>query len=225
MKVLLVDDNENFLVGLVNLLEASDIEVVGTAHTAEKAIALTRILHPDVVLMDVMMPGRGGIEATRVLRQLFPSVKIVMMTVSERDQHLYEAIDAGAIGYLQKGVSMDELPTALVELTEGEAPMSPGLMGKVLAEFARRSQPLEVAPKLPGRALTLREVNILRRASQGMTYKQIAEQMGLSERTIKYNFREIAEKMQVENRAQVLAQARRFLATSVSGETSAKYFD
>lgn len=211
MKVLLVDDSEHFLIGLQNLLEASEIAVVGTATSAEMALALVRYRHPDVVLMDVMMPGRSGIEATAQIKRLYPSVKVVMMTVSEKDEHLYEAIKAGASGYLLKSVTMDGFAEALENLTRGEAPLSPGLTAKVIAEFARRShQQHEEKPAFEG-LLTAREMAIVRWAAEGLTYREIAKAMGLSERTIKYNFREIADKLHLENRAQVLAHASRIL--------------
>lgn len=212
MKILLVDDSEHFLIGLQNLLEAADFQVVGTASTAEMALALVRYRHPDVVLMDVQMPGRSGIEATAQIKQYYPSVKVVMMTVSERDEHLFEAIKAGANGYLLKDLTMDGFPEALEALGRGEAPLSPGLTNKVMAEFARRAQkPEEKQKSVPEGLLTPRELVILRWASEGLTYREIAAAMGLSERTIKYNFREIADKLHLENRAQVLAHASRIL--------------
>lgn len=211
MRVLLVDDNRDFLVGLGNLLDAAEIDVVGMANTAEEAIAQARLLHPDVVLMDVQMPGRSGIEATSRIHALFPSIRIVMMTVSDKSSHLFDAIQAGACGYLLKSQTMDHFPESLTALAQGETPLSPGLAGKIMTEFARRANREETVKVSPLKALTPREKAILQRTAEGLTYKQIAQSLGLSERTIKYNLREIADKLHLQNRSQVLAYASRYL--------------
>jgi DNA-binding NarL/FixJ family response regulator len=213
MKVLLVDDNQDFLTGLGNLLEAAEIDVVGTAHTAKEAVAQARFLCPDVVLMDVMMPGRSGIDATYAIKTFLPSMRVVMMTVSENDAYLFEAIKAGACGYLLKGQTIDNFPEALMALEQGETLLSPGLAAKIMAEFARRAHLSDATKVSPQKKLTTRETAILRQAAEGLTYKQIAQSMDLSERTIKYIFREIADKLHLQNRAQVLANANYYLQT------------
>lgn len=211
MKVLLVDDSTLFLDGLRNMLEASEIDVLGVAQCAEDAIEQASTLHPEVVLMDVQMPGENGIEATRVLKTLFPEMKIVMMTVSESDEHLFDAIAAGASGYLLKGMSPDGFLQALEGLSRGETPLSPGLAAKIMAEFARRQQETGKASAAALPQLSERQMEILRMVAQGHPYKEIAEHLNVTERTIKYHMGEIAGRLHVRNRSQVLAYASRYL--------------
>ena len=222
MKVLLVDDNETFLIGLKNLLEADEIEVVGTANSAASAIAMTRYLHPDVVLMDVMMPGRSGIEATGLIKQQFPSIKVVMMTLSESDTHLFESLKQGATGYLMKSMAMEQFPRALYAISKGEAALSRSLMPKILQQFtamARVKDDDSDAKKALNSQLTFRQKLLLKNIARGVTYQEIAELMNLSQRTIKYEVRAIADSLHLENRAQVLAYASRYL-DDLSQQTS-----
>lgn len=212
MKVFLVDDSADFLTGLENLLEAAEIEVVGKAESAAQAVAMLRYLTVDIVLMDIQMPGRSGIVATHQIRQLYPSVKVIMMTVSERNEHLFDAIQAGASGYLLKHLTLDRFPEALEEAWRGDTPLSPGIAAKIMAEFARRSRDANTrSPATPGEFLTPREKMILQLVAEGIPYRTIAERLQLSERTIKYSVREIADKLHLQNRAQLLALASRYL--------------
>jgi two-component system NarL family response regulator len=211
MNVLLVDDSALFLDGLRSMLEASEIDVLGVALCAEEAIEQARRLHPEVVLMDVQMPGESGIEATRVLKTLFPQIKIVMMTVFDSDEHLFDAIAAGASGYLLKGMSPDGFLEALVGLSRGETPLSPGLAARIMAEFARRQRETGKPGAASTYPLSERQIEILRMVAHGHPYKQIAEHLNVSERTIKYHMGEIAGRLHVENRSQVLAYASRYL--------------
>jgi len=222
MKVLLVDDNETFLIGLKNLLEADEIEVVGTANSAASALAMTRYLRPDVVLMDVMMPGRSGIEATGLIKQQFPSIKIVMMTLSESDAHLFESLKQGATGYLMKSMAMDQFPRALKAMSKGEAALSRSLVPKVLQQFTAISRVKDDdsdAKKALNSQLTFRQKVLLKNIARGVTYQEIAAQMNLSERTIKYEVRAIADSLNLENRAQVLAYASKYIE-DLSQQTS-----
>lgn len=215
MKVLLVDDNEVYLKGLRNLLEAAGIQVTGTAQNAETALAQVRFQRPDVVLMDVQMPGRSGIEATAAIKSLYPSVQVVMMTVSEKEQNLFESIRAGACGYLLKSMAMEEFPAALEDLAQGGTPLSDGLMPKILSEFARVTSNREassMARKSFDTRLSERQKQILQMTAQGKTYKEIARQIDVSERTVKYEVRNIADRLHLENRAQVLTYVSRYLA-------------
>ncbi len=207
MRVLLVDDNALFLEGLQNLLEASEIVVLGTAANAQQAIAQAMRLQPEIVLMDVQMPGESGIEATRALKSLYPRMKIVMMTISESDVHLFDAIAAGASGYLLKGGSMDGLVQALEGLARGESPLSPGLAAKILAEFTRRAREREATKPAdpPTTSLTERQNEILRQVAEGRHYKEVASALGLTEATIKYHMGEITDRLHLENRAQAIA--------------------
>jgi len=213
MKVLLVDDNELFLMGLRNLLEAADFEVVGVAQTAQLAVARTRVLRPDVVLMDVQMPGRSGIDATRAIKQLFPTTHVVMVTVCEEDEYLLAALKAGASGYLLKDATMHGFVEALEGLEQSHSPLSPGLTGRLMEAYANLALQQDAAKRLErsGDRLTERQVQILSLAADGQTNAQIALMLGLSERTVKYEFRAMADELNLRNRAQVLSQASLFL--------------
>ncbi|WP_420236162.1 response regulator [Telmatobacter bradus] len=180
MKVLLVDDDSLFLEGLRNILEDGEIEVVGTATNATDAIEQALRLLPEVVLMDVQMPGQSGIEATYFLKSKIPQMKIVMMTVSENDDFLFDAILAGASGYLLKENSGRSFVAALEEIAQGQTPLSPDLAGKILVEFARRerernagqSDDRATSPDEATLPLSSRQTEILRQVAQGMTYKK-----------------------------------------------------
>lgn len=214
MRVLLVDDNRKFLIGLRNLLEVSGISVVGAALTAEDAIELAQIAPPDVVLMDIEMPGASGIEATAVIRELLPAVQVVMMTVSEREEYLFEAIRAGACGYLLKGLTMDRFSTALEELARGEMPLSPGLAGRIMVEFRRRERERELQAMPRDVELSAEERLLLALAAEGKSYAEMAAESGLNASAIRFIFRGIADKLHLESRAHVLAHASRLMPRS-----------
>jgi two-component system NarL family response regulator len=215
--MILVDDSDLFLSGLRNMLEAADIVVLGTASSAQEAIELARRLQPEVVLMDVQMPGQNGIEATRVLKALFPEMKIVMMTVSDRDEHLFDAIVAGVSGYLLKNMSPEKFLETLTGIERGESPLSPGLAARIMAEFARRDR--ETAPRNAGieSSLSERQQEILSLVAQGWTYKAIAQTLNLTEAGIKYHMGEITRRMHLQNRSQAIARANR-LPPNLSAE-------
>lgn len=215
MRVLLVDDHALFLEGLKNLLIANDIEVVGTAKNIGDALCKATELQPEVILMDVQMPGGDGIKATRLIKDKFPEIKIVMLTVSQDDSHLFEAIKAGASGYLLKGLPKERFLELLRGLGKGESPLSPGLAAKVMAELARLQREREnkdVTDKIS--LLSTRQIEILRFVMQGLTYKEIGGKMNLSEVTIKYHMGEITHRLHLENRSQVIAFASGLRLTS-----------
>jgi two-component system NarL family response regulator len=221
MKILLVDDSKRFLSGLKNMLESHHYEVVGVATSAAEAIRQTEALAPHLVLMDIQMPGESGIDATRALKRAHPLLKIVMMTVSDSDEHLFEAIAAGADGYLIKGERPELFVDALACLARGETPLSPGLAMKIMTEFARRSRASEpptqtgIAPTgktktgeiLPGdeEKLTGRQHTILSLIAKGRSYQEIARQVGISVAGVNYHVAEITARLHVENRAQAIA--------------------
>lgn len=212
MRVLLVDDHPLFLEGLRNFLTANDVDVVGVATDMKTAFALLRTLRPDLVLMDVEMPECDGIEATRRVKAEFPDCRIVMLTVSQDDRHLFDAIKAGAAGYLLKGMPKQEFLELLAGIEQGQSPLSPGLAAKVLQEFARLQRERDesaVAIGKPNKAalLTERQLEILQLVAQGSPYKEIGERLYLSEATIKYHMGEITHRLQLENRSQVIAFA------------------
>lgn len=220
MRVLLVDDHPLFLEGLRNLLVSEGIQVAGLAQDGLEALAQARRLHPDVILMDVQMPRCNGVAATRLIKAEMPECKIVMLSMSEDDQDLFEAVKSGASGYLLKRLDAQDFFTYLSDLQAGRPPFSPGLAAKILEEFARQALPHE--PNSPpdhapvGQApaggaeqavLSSRQMQILTLVAQGQTYRQVAETIGITERTVKYHMGEILERLHLQNRAQVIAYA------------------
>lgn len=208
VRALLVDDNVLFLEGLGNMLSAAGIEVIGLAASSREALAKAELLKPDVILMDIQMPGGDGIEATRRIKAKLPAVKVVMLTVSQDDVNLFEAIKAGAAGYLLKGFSKENFLVQLSGLATGEAPLAPGLATKILAEFARREHEREgTTEEARAQLLTPRHVEILRRLVSGLTYKEIGESLGIGESAVKYHMNEITARLQLDNKFQVVAFA------------------
>jgi DNA-binding NarL/FixJ family response regulator len=204
MRVLIADDHALFREGLSSLLGARGIEVVGEARTGREAVLMTRALRPDLVLMDLAMPEMDGLVATRIVSTELPDVKVVVLTGSEDDASLIEAVKSGAQGYLLKNVESEQLFTLLAGVLHGEPAFTPGLARKVLAEFARP------APSRERRStsLTEREREVLNLLVRGVTSnRQLAERLTVSENTVKYHLRNILDKLHLENRAQVIAYA------------------
>jgi DNA-binding NarL/FixJ family response regulator len=210
MKVLLADDHPLFLDGLRNLLSAHGITVAGIAHDGLEALEQARALHPDVVLMDIHMPRLNGLAALRMIKAERPETRIVMLTMSAEDDELFEAIAAGASGYLLKTQDTDEVFALLEDVARGEVALSPGLASRVLSEFRRRAS---VAPgveeKRPSESLSLRETQVLTLVAQGLTYKEVGAKLNLSERTIKYHMGEIVGRLHLDSRAQAIQYAHR----------------
>jgi two-component system NarL family response regulator len=210
MKTLIVDDHPLFLEGLKNLLSLRGIEVVGTARDGMEALEKARTLRPDIILMDIKMPRLDGLAATRLIKAELPDVKIVMLTMSAEDADLFEAIKSGACGYLLKTQDVDEFFSLFLGLGRGETPLSPGLAGRILEEFARQGM-ADPTAELPGTkddALSPRQIQVLTLAAQGLTYKEIGAKLYLAERTIKYHMGEIIERLHVENRLQAIRYAK-----------------
>jgi two-component system NarL family response regulator len=214
MKVLLVDDNRLMLEGLQNILEAHGIDVAGLASDGRQSIGLARELKPDVILMDIRMPGCDGLAATRAIKAEMPDARIIILTTSTEDDDLFEAIKSGACGYLLKSIDTDELVAALDQARQGTPPFSPGLAAKLLEEFARvgrsrEQRPAEAVEEAPRDKLKPRQIEILRLLAEGFSYKEVGARLFLSPRTIKYHMVEIMNRLHLENRAQVLAYAGR----------------
>jgi two-component system NarL family response regulator len=212
VNILLVDDNGLFLSGLSNLLNENGHTVIGVATSGAQVLELVNELHPELVLMDVQMPEQDGIVTTRKLKYAYPLLTIVMMTISENDVYLFDAITAGASGYLIKGSRPELFLEALASIARGESPLSSGLAGKVMAEFSRRERLKEDTTGPTGALLSDRQKEILRLVSQGVTYRDIASQLNLSERTIKYHMAEITSRLHVDNRVQLLRSADKLFA-------------
>ncbi len=222
MRILLVDDHPLFLDGLRNLLTAHHLDVIGTARDGLEALEQARALRPDVILMDIQMPRCDGLAATRLIKAEFPEIKIVMLTMSSSDQDLFDAIRYGASGYLLKTLDTGEFFELLTDLAEGEAPLAPGIAARILGEFARQAAetPGPLSPAAPAQppdsgreavqgGLSPRQVQILSLVSQGLLYKEVGKALGLTERTVKYHMGEIIQHLHLENRAEVVAYARR----------------
>lgn len=204
MRVLIADDHALFRAGIASLLRAWGMDVVGEAGDGREALERARELRPDVVLMDIRMPVCGGLEATRLLKAELPETKIMIVTVSEDDEDLFEAIKAGAEGFLLKGMSETELSRALESLAAGEPALSPRLAGRILDEFARVGRRSETRSEEP---LTPRELDVLRLLSSGATNREIGAALFVSENTVSFHMKHILSKLHLKNRAQAAAYA------------------
>ena len=212
MRILLADDNRLFVEGLTDLLEAYGHTVVATASDGFEATDRARIHRPDLILMDVRMPRCDGLEATRAIAASHPEIRIVMLTTSDADDHLYDAVASGAFGYLVKSMRGEELIAALEEVAEGVPTFSPGLAASLLSEFARRSAAGAYAvpsgtKEPPGSRFTPRELDVLRAVADGHTYRETATLLGMSERTVRYHMAEMLARLHLEHRSQVIAYA------------------
>lgn len=231
-RILLVDDHALFREGMAGLLAyEDDFEVVGEAADGEAALAAARELMPDLVLMDIDMPGMDGLEATRQLVAELPYVGVVMLTVHEDDDTLFEAIKTGAQGYLVKSIRSAELLDLLRGLARGEAAITRGVATRILKEFARGAAPDGASPGLPGTlgtsgapgapgasgraaamaqpeaVLSLREQEVLQLVAQRYTNKEIASQLYLSEYTVKNHLRNILSKLHLRSRVEAARYA------------------
>jgi DNA-binding NarL/FixJ family response regulator len=207
IRVLLVDDHSLFRQGLCSLLSKEPgFAVVGEAQDGLDAIAKAKDLKPDLVLMDISMPRCDGVEATRRLRQSFPAMKIVMLTILENDKKLFEAIKAGAHGYMQKNVKPELLFRTLRGVFSGEAAISRATAAKIMNEFADQARHGGSDAR---EELTERELDVLQLLTHGMTNKEIGQKLHLAENTVKNHLKNILDKLQVENRVQAAALALR----------------
>ncbi len=208
MRILIVDDHTLFRDSLRSLLEARDFEVVGEAGDGTEAIKLCWKLKPDLVLMDLTMQGMDGMEATKQLSAELPEVKIVILTASDDEASLFEAIKAGAKGYLLKNLESDAFFELLEGVGKGEPALTPGLARKLLEEFARPNKPTKDGGTQE--ALTDREQEVLQLMVDGTTSnRRLAKDLGVSENTVKFHVRNILDKLHLHNRAQVVGFALR----------------
>ncbi|MFT4036670.1 MAG: response regulator transcription factor [Thermomicrobiales bacterium] len=207
MRVLIADDHGLFRDGLRSLLEARGIEVVAEARNGREAVELARLHRPDIVLMDLSMPELNGLGATRLITAELPQVAVVVLTASEEDADLFEAVKSGAQGFLPKDIEARRLFDLLDGVARGEPALTPLLARKVLSAFAHP----EPAPQTrPPDALTEREREVLELLVRGVTSnRDLAERLFVSENTIKYHLRNILDKLHLQNRAQVIAYAMR----------------
>ena len=207
IRVVVVDDQELFRRGLIMLVTAEDdIDVVGEASDGDEAADLAAATVPDVVLMDVRMPKRSGIDACRTIKQVAPSAKIIMLTVSDEEADLYDAIKNGASGYLLKDASIDQVAQAVRVVADGQSLISPSMAAKLLEEFktistAGAKQDV-IMPKL-----TDRELEVLNLVARGLNNREIARDLFISENTVKNHVRNILEKLQLHSRMEAVMYA------------------
>lgn len=203
LRVLLVDDHILFRKGLRGLLSArDDIEIVGECGDGAEAVEQTRRLAPDIVLMDIRMCGLDGLEATRRIAAEMPDVKVVMLTVSEQDDDLFEAIKSGARGYLLKNVEPEELLRLVRAVAAGEAALSPAVAAKMLDQFNRGPE-REREGAAGEQPLTEREKEVLSLLVEGLGNKQIARRLSVSESTVRNHLHNALYKLRLENRIQL----------------------
>jgi len=197
--VLISDDHQLFRRGLKMVLEAEPgIDVVAEAADGREAVARVEELAPDVVLMDVRMPRMGGIEATRIIRKLFPTTRIIVLTVSDEEDDIYGAVKAGANGYLLKEVSIEEVADAVRAVYAGQSLISPALASKLLADFAVPAAGPEERAASDSR-LSDREVSVLKLVALGHDNGQVAEVLNLSESTVRNHVANILVKLQLRS--------------------------
>jgi DNA-binding NarL/FixJ family response regulator len=205
-RVLLVDDHEIYRAGLRGLLEEAGIDIVGEAANGEAAIELVEQKHPNVVIMDLNMPGMGGIEAARQIATLAPLTRVIMLTVSSAAPDITDAVLAGACGYLLKSATTQEIVTGISAASRGDALLSPSIAAKLL----ERVREAPVRPNVPDPAsasLTDREIEVLRLLSSGMDNAEIGRTLFISPSTVKNHISSILLKLQIENRIQAAVYA------------------
>ncbi len=206
VRVVIIDDQELFRRGLTMLLAAEpDIDVVGEAGDGEQGVELVAAVVPDVVLLDIRMPRRSGIEACVSIKESVPSAKIIILTVSDEEADLYEAVKSGASGYLLKDSSTDDVAQAVRVVANGQSLISPAMAVKLIDEFKQMSRPER--NQVLGLRLTERELQVLRFVAKGLNNREIAKELFISENTVKNHIRNILEKLQLHSRMEAVMYA------------------
>ena len=206
IRVLICDDHALFRRGLIMVLESEEgIEVVAEAEDGDDAVRKAEESAPDVVLMDVRMPKMSGIEATRAIAEAVPSAKILMLTVSDEEEDLYEAVKAGATGYLLKEISIEEVANAIRAVVTGQSLISPSMASKLLSEFNSLSKKAQQQLMVP--RLTDRELQVLKLVAQGMSNREVSTELFISENTVKNHVRNILEKLHLHSRMEAVVYA------------------
>ncbi len=203
MQIVIADDHALFMDGLKNLLLSRGYQVIGMAKDGLEALNLAKKLQPEVMLIDIIMPRCDGLEATMLISATCPEIKIVMLTSSENEQDVFNAIKYGACGYFIKSFSSEKLFELLEALRRNETPVSPGLAGKILAELSEHQE----GRSREKQQLTERQREVLALVAQGDTYRKASDQLGISERTVKYHIQSAVDKLQLQNRQQLINYA------------------
>lgn len=203
MRVLVADDHSLFRDGIVSLLEAAGFDVVGQVGNGQETIHEAQRLKPDVILMDISMPEMNGLTALRRLREELPDVHVVMLTVSDDDADLLEAIQAGASGYLLKSLSAEMFLDLLHGLERGEAAISGQTTARLLKGIGAQTR----SKREPYDSLTSRELGLLHLVAEGLSNRAIAQELTISENTVKYHMKNIFQKLQAQNRTEAVTIA------------------
>ena len=206
IRVLIVDDHDLFRTGLRNLLEEQGVQVSGEAASGTEAVRSVREIAPDVVVMDLNMPGMGGVEATLHIAAIAPLTRVVVLTISEEDADVMDAILAGACGYLLKNASIDELMAGIRAAWRGESLISPGIAAKVLQRVRATSAQPEIADAIRSE-LSDREIEVLKLIANGKDNAVIAAELHISPKTVKNHISNILMKLQIDNRIQAAVYA------------------
>ena len=204
VRVLLVDDQPLFRTAIASLVNAQDdFTVVGEAENGLIAVERAHELAPDLIVMDVEMPVMYGVEATRLLTEQMPGIRIVMLTVSDSEEHLFDAVRNGASGYLLKDLRPDQLYDMLRSVMRGDTPISPGVAGLLLSEVRSGNLTAVEAPTATqGPPITARELEILQLVAEGLSNKQIGRRLSITEGTVKNHVHNALEKLHLDNRIQ-----------------------
>lgn len=203
MRVLVADDHSLFRDGIISLLEAAGFDVVGQVGDGQAAVEATLRLRPDLVLLDINMPHLSGLEALRLIKKELPETHVVMLTVSDEDADLFEAIRSGAQGYLLKSLNADEFLGMLGGLQRGEAAMTRQTTARLMKGFSEPS----FRQAKPADSLTQREIELLKLVAQGMANKTIAQTLSISVNTVKYHMKNIMQKLDVQSRTEAVTYA------------------
>lgn len=227
VRILCVDDRALFRRSIAELIDQQDgFTVIGEAENGLEAVEKANALKPDLIIMDVEMPVMNGVEATRLIREQQPGIKIVMLTVSESDEHLFEAIRFGAQGYLLKDLRPEELYDLVRAVMRDEAALSPAVAGRLLGQIRDGGMPPHVpdsGSEAEAPELTRRELEVLRLVADGLSNKEIATSLFITEGTVKNHVHNALEKLQLENRTQAAAYiVRKGLGSSPAGAESAE---
>jgi DNA-binding NarL/FixJ family response regulator len=203
MKVLVADDHSLFRDGIISLLEAAGFEVVAQVGNGRMAVEETLRLRPDLVLMDISMPQMNGLEALRLIKAALPETQVVMLTVSDEDADLFEAIKSGAHGYLLKDLSAHEFLEMLEGLRRGEAAITRKTVTRLMEGFVATSRQHHTLAE----DLTQREIKLLQLVAEGHSNKALAQKLSISENTVKYHLKNILQKLDAQNRTEAVAYA------------------